>query len=408
MLYSFDCLAMPNFARRYNSDCTMCHTNIPQLNRTGYEFRAAGYRLPTEIGKDEKEFNLGDFFTARIQEQWLNQHRQAAAGGRTSSDSLEFFEFTMYPLTGAWGRHFGSITELSLAPDDVFEIENAYVRGVFGNETGWFQARIGIMHPWEGFGASDRPLGNTRPMFQKSSAAGSPFYLWNLDESAIEAGYNLAKTGTFISARVSNGIVWAEDAPNHVDPAQGGSGGMATNKKTGYDERKNYQAFVTQFINDESAVSLYYYHGIITVPETDVTPPPAVTTQDEFSRMAAYVNFYVLPGKLNLLGGYERGRESLGNHALVPSAGTSSGYFGEVDFHAGLKFAAGLRYDEFKPTNEAIVSGTRESTQGTAILNYYATHGLQFIADYQMRTDQLAQGGRNKTNTLTARMIFIW
>ncbi|MGC8654477.1 MAG: hypothetical protein ACP5US_10865 [Candidatus Kryptoniota bacterium] len=44
---------MPNFARRYNMECTACHTVIPRLNEFGYQFRAAGYRMPEEIGKTE-------------------------------------------------------------------------------------------------------------------------------------------------------------------------------------------------------------------------------------------------------------------------------------------------------------------------------------------------------------------
>ena len=53
--------AMPMFARKYNVDCLTCHTAIPALNETGYKFRAAGYRMPEEIGKaQERKFELGD------------------------------------------------------------------------------------------------------------------------------------------------------------------------------------------------------------------------------------------------------------------------------------------------------------------------------------------------------------
>ncbi|HEY6097091.1 MAG TPA: hypothetical protein VIU83_03470, partial [Candidatus Deferrimicrobium sp.] len=41
---STDSLAMPNFARKYNATCDMCHTVIPKLTKVGYEFRLAGYR----------------------------------------------------------------------------------------------------------------------------------------------------------------------------------------------------------------------------------------------------------------------------------------------------------------------------------------------------------------------------
>jgi len=41
--------AVPAFARKYNVDCTYCHTAWPQLNRQGYIFRRLGYRMPWEV-----------------------------------------------------------------------------------------------------------------------------------------------------------------------------------------------------------------------------------------------------------------------------------------------------------------------------------------------------------------------
>ena len=41
--------AQPSWARKYNADCTLCHTTYPRLNRTGYEFKRLGYRLPQEL-----------------------------------------------------------------------------------------------------------------------------------------------------------------------------------------------------------------------------------------------------------------------------------------------------------------------------------------------------------------------
>ena len=58
--------AMPNFSRKLGVGCATCHTAIPALNRTGYKFRAAGFRMPADIGKEEeKKFDLGDSFAAR-------------------------------------------------------------------------------------------------------------------------------------------------------------------------------------------------------------------------------------------------------------------------------------------------------------------------------------------------------
>ena len=45
----FTTQAMPAWSRKYNADCTLCHTTYPRLNRTGYEFRRLGYRFPNEL-----------------------------------------------------------------------------------------------------------------------------------------------------------------------------------------------------------------------------------------------------------------------------------------------------------------------------------------------------------------------
>src|SRR6058998_3632160 len=130
--------AMPNFARKYGVPCGTCHTTIPRLNETGYKFRAAGFRLLEEIGKSEdKKFELGDYFAARLQARYdtqvTNQPNGAAVanvinnvpGPRTTTNALSFQEFTLYPLTGSWGKYFGSLAELSTSPEDVFEIESS-------------------------------------------------------------------------------------------------------------------------------------------------------------------------------------------------------------------------------------------------------------------------------------------
>src|SRR5262245_65123886 len=63
-----ECEAMPIFARRYNVPCSTCHTSPPRLNETGYRFRAAGYRMPEELGHAvEGKQNLLDHIGFRLQ-----------------------------------------------------------------------------------------------------------------------------------------------------------------------------------------------------------------------------------------------------------------------------------------------------------------------------------------------------
>src|SRR5947208_1579526 len=39
-------VALPVFARRYETSCTTCHAMIPKLNPFGIAFRNNGYRIP--------------------------------------------------------------------------------------------------------------------------------------------------------------------------------------------------------------------------------------------------------------------------------------------------------------------------------------------------------------------------
>ncbi len=45
----FTTQAMPAWSRKYNADCSLCHTTYPRLNRTGYEFKRLGYRFKWEV-----------------------------------------------------------------------------------------------------------------------------------------------------------------------------------------------------------------------------------------------------------------------------------------------------------------------------------------------------------------------
>ena len=420
--------AMPNFARKYAAACSMCHTQVPKLNRVGYDFRNAGFRMPEDIGVNQ-EFELADLMAARIQEQYVYQDHNDVKAGKDFTDSqLKFFEATLYPLSGSWGKNFGSLSELSMAPGDVFEVENAYVRGAWGNPEGWFQVRVGVMHPWEGFGASDRPMGNVRPLIQKqrngaqqgnggetSVASGSPFYLWNLDESAIEVGYNFAKSGTSIAGRISNGLVWEPDAPNFVDPAQGGN----LSKSTSYSghNKMNYQFFVNQFINDDSAISLYYYNGRMPYAMPGETPAGNIPLV-KFERLAVYVNYFVLP-ELNLLGGYAWGKDdvNVADVAALAAAnpglgfynptklGNSGGYFLEANYFTTHKLGLGFRYDSFDPTDTV---GHNSQAAYTFSANWSIFEGLQLIGDYQHKSTDQSAGGANKDDTVTIRGILIF
>lgn len=422
--------ALPNFARQTGMECGGCHTTVPQLNRTGYEFRLAGYRMPDEIGKKSK-FEFANLFAARIQTQWqsLSTRDAATTSQNISKNQLQAYEQTLYPLSGSWGENFGSFVELSMAPGEGFEVENAYVRGVYGDKNGWFSGKVGVMHPWEGFGASDRPLGNIRPLFQKGvtyagSAGGtpgkvaSPFYLWNIDEAAAEIGYYWKPTGTTITGRMGMGSIWKADAKNPGDLGDPTQGGTLTKSTIGYPNANNpkdksWQLVLNQFFNDESGGTLYYYTSATPYPDpygydwqngfSTFDPSLSVFGKDRFHRFAAYANYYVVPKVVDLKAGFYYGKDSIGFNPLLAygaknvsanHGGTSIGWFGEGDWHIiPHKLAVGYRYDSFDP-NRSIHNVTAHAH--TLSLSYHPINYIELIGDLQTKRSEQGVGVSDK------------
>ncbi len=365
---------------------------MPQLNRLGYEFRMAGYRLPSEIGKDQNALNLANFFAARKQAEaaWL-KHDDAAGNDHTDTQ-IKFKEFTMYPLTGAWGKYFGSLAELSVGIPEEWEVENAYVRGVYGDENGWLEARYGVFHTWEGFGASDRPASLSRPLIQGKMGLGVPFKVWPGNETGIELGYYYAKTGTTVSAVLWNGMN-AEGEPAGKDPSE-----------PAYND-KDLQVYVQQFIRDDSAIGLFYYRGVAPFPDT----PPQ--TRDTYERFIAYANFWPIKDRLDLKAGYGYGHDSLDNENVTGGAavGDSNGFFVEADYVITPgKAEIGARYDYLDPSDNV---DHNNQTAYTAFINLPSVQfgGLQFIGEFQHKEAEQGPGaGKNKDDKIALRMIYIW
>ena len=66
---------------------------------------------------------------------------------------------------------------LAFAPGEATELEQAYVRATYPYKDVLVYARAGIMHPLEGYGASDEPLGNMSPLFWMNTAKNAPL-IW--------------------------------------------------------------------------------------------------------------------------------------------------------------------------------------------------------------------------------------
>lgn len=404
--------AMPNFARREGFDCATCHTTIPRLNRFGYDYRNAGFRVPESVG-DPKQKSLPEFGTmnvARIQSEPSFVHTRS--GGTTRNrGQLSFFEATLYPLTGSFGRWWSSEGEVSFAPGEGLEVENAYVRATFGGENSRFNARFGVFHPWEGYGASDRPVTINRPLFQRTPARygagpGTTFFTpWGLDEAGLELGYTFA--GFNVAASVLNGVVVREEEGRFVvDPFQGGA--LSRRDDDPNYNAKDYEVFVNQFIG-EAAVSAQWYHGKLTVPTgAAATPGPEFT--DKLDRLSVYGTVPVprfggarVP-PLWLLGGYLAGWDTGFDGTRTTDKVQSQGWFGEVFAPVTTMLGAAVRYDWFDPSDR---SSRNEQQAITGAINVAALNGAQGILEYRHR---LNEGSPSNTNIdeVRLRLIYIY
>jgi len=453
---------MPLFARKLNVSCNYCHTTIPRLNGTGYKFRAAGFRMPDDIGKaPTKKFELGDYFSARIQSRFdvqaTNQPNGAAVanlvagkpGDRTTTVAASFMEATLYPLTGSWGKYFGSLSELSSSPEDFFEVENAYVRIVAGNEKSFFTSRIGVFHPWEGIGASDRPVSNARTLFQtvvQSSGGRAVPYVyqpWGLDEVGAEVGGEFENLSLRAAILGGTFMRWSPEAntfvafPSQTGPWKGANQAVSSlGKPFDYVSHNtpDFSANATYTLNENGGgVSLIYYHGNIATPTkcTDGTaigkassagevcgvaassaaaPFGAVGNTDfDFTATSAFRNDF---DRVGLYASYPIGKNflpSVGyNYGTDTNAdGTtfnSSGAFIEGVYAINKYATAGARYDWFHPNT----SVNNKQWAFTPFVNIPLQNGLQIIAEYQRRDFELAPGTYHRQNdTFQVRMIFI-
>jgi len=401
--------AMPNFARKYKLECSMCHTTIPRLTEYGYQFRKAGFRPPEEMSGEPTKNEFGDTFTARIQGRYDYQHRDDA-GKTTTNNQITLHEITLYPLSSAFGKHYSSLMELSILNEDFVEIENAYFRYSRGKQESFFSGRVGIFHPFEGYGASDRPYSIDRPFIQTvvANQNGSTFFTpWNFDQAGLEGAYVYKRTS--VSATIFNGLYVTDDEGAYkAFPAAGGE----LQKQPGFTKRnsKDFQLFVNQILNaDGSGASFYYYHGNSNLPKPGVKPEdfgPGTTFENGYDRLALYANYRFLP-KLEAQGAYQFGKDAFFDPVAGNANATfkSKGWFGEVDVPASAHLTLGVRYDWFDPSD-------RKSHNTRTGLTFYTNvpfnDGLQAIVQYR-HIDQQRLGLANvKDDNFQVRLIWIW
>jgi hypothetical protein len=369
--------AMPMFARKYHMDCSGCHDALtyPRLNATGYKFRRAGFRMPETIGQEEvTEFSFGDYFSGRIQSRFTADRvsdKTTPVETTSTTDTFEMREITLYPITGSFLENWASETEISMAPDETPELENAYVRGVWGDRDFWFEARGGLFHPYEGIGGSDRSLGVSRPLFETQGANQNQdtlFRIWGVDQVGVEAGIQWHDFS--LSSAVVNGITPTVEEGKTVGV------GITTDSNTS----KDVIVMANQLFGERSSVSAYYAHGTAALPVDPagfVDGSNTMTFDDDYDRIAAFGAFGL--ANFTVMGGGELGFDKQLNADGTETRFRSQGAFVEGDVAVWNHAVTYLRLDYFDPSADKDKNIKYAATAGASIFDswVYVTPELQ-------------------------------
>jgi hypothetical protein len=389
--------ALPMFARKYNVSCATCHTSPPRLNETGYRFRAAGFRMPEEIGRsdDTKRFDPLDYNSIRIQAR-VDANRTRAGQIVTTSHATRLQALELYPFTGAWGGYFSTNFKVTFAPARQPAIENAHVKLNAGNERRFLGVRLGIFHPFDGYGASDSPATISRPLLQTTPANFNQttfFTTWGFDQTGAEVGFDYRRTS--IRAALLNGLVLSRTGSGFV--ASAAQGGPLTRPSAGpKHDGADFQLFINHTLHPEGGgVSFHYYHGNLSLPVAQTND----FFRNQFDRAAIYGSYPVVK-RLHLFAGYQHGRD----RTFASGRFTSRGAFAEASVPVTDLTAAGVRFDWFDPASDRPANEIRGVT---TYVNAWFFEQVRIVAEYQRRTTRRGADPRRTDDAFQIRFIYI-
>lgn len=375
--------ALPQFARKYKMPCSGCHDALayPRLNDVGFKFRRAGFRMPETIGEAElADYTLDNYFGAAVRAD--NATDVTRNGG--STDSLNTFqgELALYALTGSFAKYFASQTEVGLAPGEGIEIENAYVRAVYGGQNLWLTARAGVFHAIEGFGGSDRSLGPSRPLvFEVAANQGQDTLLFvpELDRVGLDVGVQWGNTSLSVEVVNRARLEAVED--------EIGLSGITPDGRTG----KDLIVVANHLLGTRSGLSAYW-GGRVPLP-IDPDMFAAGTSEDTFDNVYDKLAIFASGGSSTLVGlaGAQVGfDQAIDTASGMKSRFTSIGGFVEGDLAVAPYCVGYLRLDYVDPSTEA--GGNQIVGGALGALFYQSTVSIVPELTLRRATDETAAG----------------
>ncbi len=360
--------AIPAFARKYNMNCSGCHSPaVPRLNAKGFAFRWAGYRMPEEIGENQEAKNVSQYLSTRFRFRYVYAKTETKPA---STNAFQFVDASLF-AAGALGKNFGTFVEVEHETDEFGVM--AVMQGVWGKESRYWGVRGGQMH-WlvsGGVAGFDRPTGMSKPTpLGNPTTKAIPFRLAK-DQLGVEAFYVTGRNR--LSFEVLNGV------------NSKGSGMESGSPKT-----KDFVA-INQFIYDDagSGIAAAGYYGSLAGLDT------AVSGAAHYTRLVLTANKVFR--SVELLGGYVYSSDKdLPVSISSTSSMSGAGYW----LYGGYTLPNSLtmfgRYEFIDSNKDVANQGNKRFVLGSVLpvsLPEYLRLGAEYTLDTPRATGALKKHG---------------
>jgi len=114
--------AIPAFARKYQTNCSSCHTAYPSLNSAGRKFKEAGYTFPKAKGEE----SISDFLhwdkVFPISAAFVSRPFDNSSNGKSNTDQAAIHEIELF-TAGRMYRSVSGFFELEMEDEDGFNTQ---------------------------------------------------------------------------------------------------------------------------------------------------------------------------------------------------------------------------------------------------------------------------------------------
>jgi len=448
-----DAKAIPMFARRYGVPCSTCHTSPPRLNETGYQFRAAGFRMPTEIGKapsGDHPFKPTDYIGFRLQPRY-DVTRSSVGSQSHTFQRARLFSAEGYLWYAPISKYFSSNLKVTFWPEESNETEltervEGTMRFTYGNADQFIDVRGGVPHPHEGFGGAEAYIANnTRPFIHELQSANFNQDTFFTPDGFHQAGGSVGyyRKRSTIRLQITDGIRVRQDDAGKLEPF-GRRDPVTTALPQSNKGGPDFNFFFNQILHHQAGnVAVQYYNGRSYLPRLDLLPagtslPAAALTQpggladpsrrlsfadnpmafrstafgpgvsaleaaaqpfdmanlpffkNNFDRLGFYAGYPIK--RVNLLYGIQRGRDTIGTGGRF----SSLGHFGEAMIRCFNDISVvGARLEWFDPARN---KDHNEMTGITAYVNVWLHSELRVTPEYQHLIFRRGIGELNQTD----------